>query len=118
MKNLNNLDLNTLIDIAKKPLQEDNSKVSLNKLESKFMDFIRDNNIVEGKEKISGAIVYDLYLEEMTGKPKLSQRKFFIELGKLFKKVRTNQGICYLLEPSPFEQRTQDVNKEKEVNKK
>ena len=61
-------------------------------------------NIRHGEAKISAELIYFTY-KQWRGWDKRPQPKpyFFRDFTKQFEKVRTNEGISYLLDPRPFD---------------
>lgn len=66
--------------------------------------FIYDLNIKHGDEKISAQLIYHTYKHwKGWDQKRQSKNLFFRDFKKYFTPHRTAQGICYLLNPKPFD---------------
>lgn len=122
MSTLTKLSNQELMELAKKPLKENNK--DLKKLPV-IRQFIISEKITEDDVLIPAMIVYNRYETWAFGNgyKVLSVTKFFMEFKKYFQKVVSNTGSYYKLSPKGFdlsEQHLQEVNakflKEKRIS--
>lgn len=71
---------------------------------SEAAKFIYDLNIKHGDTKVPAQVIYHTY-KHWKGWDQKRQAKplFFRDFGKYFPKHRTGDGMCYLLNPKPFD---------------
>lgn len=122
MTNLSKLTNQELMELAKKPLKDNNKE--LKKLPV-IRQFIISEKIVEDDTLIPAMVIYDRYERWAFGNGYkiLTVTKFFMEFKKYFQKVISNSGSYYKLSPKGFdlsEQHLQEVNakflKEKRIS--
>ena len=122
MSNLTKLTPKELMELAKKPLK-DNDK-TLKKLPV-IRQFIISEKIRQDEYKIPAILIFDRYKKWAFthGYKVLSITKFFIEFKKFFEKSVTNKGATYKISPEGFDlsdQYLQEVNakylKEKRIS--
>lgn len=66
--------------------------------------FIYELGIKHGDEKIPAQLVYFTYREWNGWENKRQPRpQFFRDFSKFFNSIRTSNGVCYLLNPKPFD---------------
>lgn len=89
-------DLMDLVNKSDKPIEVDKP--------SEAAKFIYELNIRHGDEKIPAQLIYYTY-KQWKGWDKRPQPKpyFFRDFSKYFETTRTKEGICYLLDPKPFD---------------
>lgn len=71
-----------------------------NTLEYSVKRFIAKYDIKSGEVRVSNFVLFMIYRTKYTGvnnKYKLSFKKFFREMNKVFKKVRSGSGLYYLV---------------------
>lgn len=93
------LSVDELIELAKKPIKDD----ELKKLPP-VKRFVVSSGIEEGSEKIPAILIYDRYLNWAKAyKVKhLNKSMFFKELSLYFDKVRISKGFAYVMSPKGF----------------
>lgn len=98
-KSRNNIDLDTLLNIASTPKLK---KVKPKKTYPEIDTFISEFKIEAGKAKIPTYIIYYKYYlwKQMARVPRL---KFITYLKTKFQKIKTVDGMGFLLNPKPFD---------------
>jgi hypothetical protein len=94
---LDNID--ALLEIATKPKTR---KLNIPKQNPEIDKFIEECNIVSGKKKISTAIIYYRYYLHKHIRL-IPRHKFFKYFNTKFEKVKTSDGMTYLLNPKGFD---------------
>lgn len=98
-KSPNNIDLDTLLDIASAPKLK---KVKPKKTYPEIDTFISEFKIEAGKKKIPTYVIYYKYYlwKKQARIPRL---KFLQYFKTKFQKIKTDDGMGFLLNPKPFD---------------
>lgn len=100
MKDVTQMSLQELMEIAKNPIKEDEFR----KL-TPARRFILSDGVEAGDYKMPALLIYDRYVKWANAykiKP-VNKVEFFKEFAKYFKKSRTTEGFVYLMSPKGFD---------------